>query len=87
MDAKNKTTSGDILLTTGASEEFNKMNIYDLAGNVFEWTLEYTSFTHGPCAKRGGYYNSSGSNFPASGHSYYKTTYSDDDGGFRLSLF
>ena len=35
-----KTTETRILLTTGASETFSKMNIYDVAGNVFEWTLE-----------------------------------------------
>ena len=35
-----KTTETGILLTTGASETFAKMNIYDVAGNVFEWTLE-----------------------------------------------
>ena len=29
-----------VLLTTGASDSFAKMNIYDVAGNVFEWTLE-----------------------------------------------
>ena len=31
---------GTVLLTTGASDSFAKMNIYDVAGNVFEWTLE-----------------------------------------------
>ena len=35
-----KTTETGILLTTGASETFSKMNIYDVAGNVIEWTLE-----------------------------------------------
>ena len=30
----------EVLLTTGASDSFAKMNIYDVAGNVFEWTLE-----------------------------------------------
>ena len=35
-----KETEEEILLTTGASETFAKMNIYDVAGNVFEWTLE-----------------------------------------------
>ena len=35
-----KTTETGILLTTGASETFAKMNIYDVAGNVYEWTLE-----------------------------------------------
>ena len=30
----------EVLLTTGASNSFAKMNIYDVAGNVVEWTLE-----------------------------------------------
>lgn len=32
-----------VLLTTGATERNSKMNIYDLAGNVWEWTLERRS--------------------------------------------
>ena len=32
--------NGSKLLTTGASEYTNKMNIYDFAGNEYEWTLE-----------------------------------------------
>ena len=35
-----KGEEGEVLLTTGASDSFAKMNIYDVAGNVFEWTLE-----------------------------------------------
>ena len=46
--------SNGILLTTGASEACKKMNIYDLAGNVYEWTLEYTGNSGVPCALRGG---------------------------------
>ena len=38
--AYTKETESGVLLTTGASEAFAKMNIYDVAGNVFEWTLE-----------------------------------------------
>ena len=41
----NKTASGNILLTTGASSEFSKQNISDLAGNVYEYTLEYSRVT------------------------------------------
>ena len=37
---KTKTASEKILLTTGASEYFKTKNIYDLAGNVREWTNE-----------------------------------------------
>ena len=53
------------LLTTGASEQTNKMNIYDFAGNVWEWTLEKTSETSYPCVVRGGSFNYEGSNRPA----------------------
>ena len=35
-----KEKRGAVLLTTGASDSFAKMNIYDVAGNVDEWTLE-----------------------------------------------
>ena len=55
-----------ILLTTGASEEAKKMNIYDFAGNVWEWTLETnTSDNTIPCGYRGGVCFLSGSNVPA----------------------
>ena len=34
------------------------MNIYDFAGNGWEWTLEHaTSFSSIPCASRGGSYS------------------------------
>ena len=41
--AYNKSSSGYVLLTTGAHTDFAKQNIYDLAGNAIEWTLEKTS--------------------------------------------
>ncbi len=43
-----------VLLTTGATKRNSKMNIYDLAGNVWEWTLEKSTDTSLPCANRGG---------------------------------
>ena len=79
-------SSNSILLTTGASDTCQKMNIYDLAGNVFEWTLEYTANTDFLCADRGGYY-SGGSLTPASYRNYIRTTVSGDPVGFRSSLF
>ena len=36
----NKESSGNVLLTTGASESFKSKNIYDIAGNCAEWTTE-----------------------------------------------
>ena len=85
--AQNKTESGSIFLTTGASEEFNKMNIYDIAGNVWEWTLEYTSYLRDPCASRGGYCDNNGSDNPASYRISGITAGSYDSFGFRVSLY
>ena len=56
--------SNGILLTTGGTEQSNVMNIYDIAGNVWEWTLEKNSDTSRSCA-RGGGYNNVGSYFTA----------------------
>ncbi|MBQ7882252.1 MAG: hypothetical protein IJ312_06030 [Treponema sp.] len=61
------TDTVSILLTTGAIEnttegkDASPMNIYDLAGNVSEWTLEYADTTEGqPCVRRGGnFFNAS----------------------------
>ena len=80
-------SSNSILLTTGASDACKKMNIYDLAGNVSEWTLEYTTDTLGPCALRGGSYGVNGSVVPASYRYYYIKTSSSNYIGFRPSLY
>ena len=84
---KSKTFEADILLSTGADESFSKMGIYDLAGNVKEWTLEYTSDTDAPCAIRGGQYDYSGSDNPASDRLRSSTTILSDGIGFRLALY
>ena len=77
-----------ILLTTGASDECKKMNIYDLAGNVWEWTLEYTADTDIPCAVMGGSYSNYGSSTPASSRSGNRTNSKFlSFVGFRPSLF
>ena len=76
-----------ILLTTGGTEQSKVRNIYDIAGNVYEWTLEKTPNTYEPCVTRGGLFNDTGSYRPAaehggssSGHSFYSI-------GFRVSIF
>ena len=83
----NKTASGNVLLTTGAYDNFSKYNIYDLAGNVWELTLEKTSDTRYPCAYRGGVFSIAGSNRPASYRSYIFPTDGSYSLGFRCSLY
>ena len=82
-----KNVKSYILLSTGASDEFSKQGIYDLAGNVWEWTLEYTSSSDFPCAIRGGNSNFSGSNYPAVCRGDDDTISYNSLIGFRVSLF
>ena len=81
------TTGNGILVTTGTSEKNKVMNIYDIAGNVWEWTLEKTSDTDYPCAARGGQFNFTGSLYPAAFRNDHRTDHSDNDFGFRVALF
>ena len=78
-----------ILVTTGTSETNKVMNIYDIAGNVWEWTLELTSYpgTNRPCARRGGGFYDTGSSLPAAYRSDGGTVGSVGIIGFRVSLF
>jgi len=76
-----------VLLTTGTSEETNKMNIYDFAGNEWEWTLEQSSNSNNPCAYRGGSYYGFGSDYPASYRDSGGTTIADSGIGFHATLY
>ena len=79
--------SSDSPIATGSIEAYAVNNIYDMAGNVWECTLEaddtYTRIDRG-----GGYlYNSN--NFPSSNRGIYDygPTSSYGDGGFRVTLY
>ena len=76
-----------VLLTTGATVRNSKMNIYDLAGNVWEWTLEKSTGTNYPCAYRGGNYSSNGSIYPASNRDSNSASGSNGIIGFRPALY
>ena len=75
-----------VLLTTGEIERNSVLNIYDLAGNVYEWTLE-NSKNKGPATARAGNYGGSGKEQFAcfrSGSSIQKIY---NYVGFRITLY
>ena len=82
---KSKTNSEDFLLTTGASDTFKAKNIFDLAGNACEWTMEANGSTLR--VDRGGGYFYYGSSCPASHRGDGNPTYSNSNFGFRSALY
>ena len=74
------------LASCGSSDDYRVKNIYDLAGNVYEWTMEAYSAGNRVC--RGGYYSGSGSGSPASARTYsFSGLDGDDNFGFRVALY
>ncbi len=81
---KTKASDSEVLVPTGQTTPV--CNIYDMGGNVWEWTTESFSDTDTPCAFRGGRYSGDFASGPAG----YRVGISDNaDGsiGFRLTLF
>ena len=72
------------LLTTGATAKVN--NIYDLGGNVYEWTTEKYSNSEAPCVARGGFFGFTSQDEPVIGRLSASNT-ADVAIGFRVALF
>ena len=68
----------------GYNENWKTKNIYDLAGNAWEWTYEAYSSDR---IYRGGDYNNGGDDFPVSYRDYDGPSNAYDDVGFRLRLY
>ncbi len=81
-----KPTSTETVMTTGATDRNSVLGIYDLAGNVYEWTLEKASGTS-LLVRRGGDSSSWGYNQPASHRYGNSLTNAYDDVGSRLVLW
>ena len=74
-----------VLLTTGATEINSSKNIYDVAGNCWEWTTEASNTDRR--VVRGGSCYGGGSDGPASYRINYNPTYSYDNNSFRPLLY
>ena len=74
------------LLATGANTSFSKQNIYDLAGNLAEWTFNVIIDSGETLGGFGGDYTVEGTN--SAGHrGNYKSTSGLKNVGFRVSMF
>ena len=63
-----KAISTSTRIPAGSAEYTKTNNIYDMAGNVWEWTTEaYSTFYR---VYRGGYYNNNGNGYPMAGRDY-----------------
>ena len=81
-DSQRKTPTKDAPELTGSVSTDVSKNIYDLAGNYFEWTMEAGSTTYR--VLRGGYYDNA---HPVSSRSIYSPTSSYDILSFRPTLY
>ena len=73
-----------VLVPTGQTTPV--CNIYDMGGNVWEWTTESFSDTYTPYVQRGGCFIVNFATYPA-GNRFNGSVIADADVGFRLTLF
>lgn len=71
--------------TTASSEGVKKNNLYDIAGNLWEWTEECVS--QGYYMLRGGSFSLAYTDYPACCRAYYTATDTVTDYGFRPALY
>ena len=82
-----KNEDKEIILTTGAVNKNKKLNIFDLAGNLWEFTLEYSNNPAIPVSFRGGRSYDKGSLTPVYKRNCYLVDHSSYDLTFRVFLY
>lgn len=87
LGAYTKSASREMCFATGACNNFAKNNIYDLAGNVSEWTLEKYADSGISGVTRGGCYGDNGYMKPAFSRNFINVNDSSLALGFRAVLY
>ena len=78
-------TNGNQPIPTGSNPAYAVNNIYDMTGNVYDWTIEATNTSYR--VYRGGSYLRNVSILPASFRNGYNPTNSNSSVGSRLALY
>ena len=84
-DSTGKGNYSASLINTGSNENYKVKNVYDMAGNVWEWTME--AYSTSDRVFRGGSYGYAGSSYPVSFRDDNLPSVSNDYGGFRSALY
>ena len=89
-DYSKQTSLQSTLTETGNAHDSDnnydvRCNIYDMAGNVLEWSTETSTYSRAPCVSIGGYYINSGGY--TANRFRYSTGTSSTDIGFRSTLY
>ena len=80
-----KNENSSTRIPTGSTEYTKANNIYDLAGNVWDWTMEAFGSSYRAC--RGGCYSNDGDGNPADGRHINNPTNSNNYYGCRAMLY
>ncbi len=84
-ETENKNSWKGTLAKTGVNADYAVNNIYDLAGNVVEWTME--SYDSSARITRGGSYYNTGISYPSSKRDGTDPGFINDCIGFRIALY
>ena len=76
-----------VILTTGANSTYSKQNIFDLAGNLTEWTFNLSFSGSTPVGGNGGDFTKEGTNSASIVNNEYKLTEKYKQVGFRVTIY
>lgn len=84
-DSTDKGNYAGNIATTGSNTAYQQKHIYDMAGNVYEWTME--AYNTDYRVVRGGDYHNDGNFNPSSYRYNYKPEGTNTYYGFRVALY